>query len=81
MDRTKISENIKEIMADVLDVEIEDLADDIGIGDIPEWDSLHHLRILTEIENEYGIHFSPDVLKNFEDISDIIEAVISELNV
>lgn len=72
-------DTIREIIADVLDVDTEDLTDDLGIGDLPEWDSLHHLRILTEIENEFGIHFSPEVLKNFEDISDIISAVRNEI--
>lgn len=69
-----ISEKIKEIMAGILDISKEEIEDDSAIGDFATWDSLNHLKIISTIEKEYGIRFTPDVLMDIEDFSDIVAA-------
>ena len=41
------------IIAKILEVELEEVELDTAIGDLPEWDSLHHLQILSEVDKEY----------------------------
>ena len=67
-----VKEEIIKIMAEVLEVEESMLDEDTAIGDIPKWDSLHHLTIISTIENRFGIQFTPDVLMDLEDVSDIV---------
>ena len=43
------------IIAKILEVELEEVELDTAIGDLPEWDSLHHLQIIAELKKEYGI--------------------------
>ena len=69
-----VEEKIKEIMSEVLCVDKEEIEDDSAIGDLPNWDSLNHLRIVAEIEKFYKIQFSPDVLMDIEDFSDLVNA-------
>ena len=70
-----IEEKVKEIIAKVLEVKVEDISEDTAIGDIPEWDSLSHIQIISAIEKEFGFNFTPDVMMDLEDVSDIVAAV------
>ena len=70
-----IEEKVKEIIAKVLEVKVEDINKDTAIGDIPEWDSLSHIQIISAIEKEFGFNFTPDVMMDLEDVSDIVAAV------
>ena len=70
-----IEEKVKEIIATVLEVEVSQIDDDTAIGDIPEWDSLSHIQIVSAIEKEFGFNFTPDVMMDLEDVSDIVAAV------
>ncbi len=71
---SKIEEQVKNIIAEVLEVEAEDVQEDTAIGDLPSWDSLNHLKIIGRIEKEFDIRFTPDVMMDLEDVSDIVNA-------
>ena len=60
------------IIAKILEVELEEVELDTAIGDLPEWDSLHHLQIIAELEKEYGIKYVAEGLAELEDVSDLI---------
>ena len=68
-------EEVKAIIAENLKVDVSVLNEDTAIGDLPEWDSLHHLQIIAGIEQKFGFQFEPDVLMDLEDVSDIVNAV------
>ena len=60
------------IIAKILEVELDEVELDTAIGDLPEWDSLHHLQIIAELEKEYGIKYVAEDLAELEDVSDLI---------
>lgn len=60
------------IIAKILEVELEEVELDTAIGDLPEWDSLHQLQIIAELEKEYGIKYVAEDLAELEDVSDLI---------
>lgn len=70
-----MEEQILKIIAKILEVDINEVELDTAIGDLPEWDSLHHLQIITALENEYKIKFSQSDLFEIEDISDLISLI------
>lgn len=70
----EIALRIKEIIAEILSVSISEINDDTAIGDLIEWDSLHHLQIIAAIEKEFKIRFTPDVMMDLEDVCDIVNA-------
>lgn len=70
-----VKDEVLAIIAKVLEVTVADLDDDTAIGDFPTWDSLHHLSIISEIEQKFEIQFTPDVLMDLEDVGDIVQAV------
>lgn len=70
-----MEEEVIELIAEVLGVAVEDVETDTAIGDLPEWDSLHHLEIIMKLEAKYSVKFQPEDLKELEDVSDLINLI------
>ncbi len=71
---TKTEEKIRNIISAILEVDVDVIHEDTAIGDLPSWDSLNHLKIIGRIEKEFDIRFTPDVMMDLEDVSDIVNA-------
>jgi acyl carrier protein len=67
-----MNEEIIKLIARILEVDVDDIELDTAIGDMPEWDSLHHLQIIAELESIYEIKFDKKDLAELEDVSDLI---------
>ena len=52
-----ISPRLKQVILDQLKLDDFDLRDDTLAIQVPGWDSLSHVRILTALENEFGVRF------------------------
>ena len=48
---------VKEIIARVLNIPLDKVTDDLSSGDIPEWDSVGNLAIISTIEQELELEF------------------------
>lgn len=70
-----MKDRIKDLMAGILKVDVSVLDDNLEIGDIQEWDSMHHMMIITGIEKEFGIKFQREELVDLENVGDIIAIV------
>ena len=53
-----ISPRLKKAILEQLRLEDFDLRDETTADQVPGWDSLSHVAILTAVENEFGIRFS-----------------------
>lgn len=67
-----MEQKIIKIITRILEVDIEDVEMDTAIGDLPEWDSLNHLRIITALEEEFGVKYAQSDLAELEDVSDLV---------
>ncbi len=74
-----MEEKVINLIARILGVDTSELDLDTEIGDLPEWDSMHHLTIINELENLFDIKFEQGDLADCEDISDLV-ALIKDLN-
>jgi len=52
-----ISERLKKIILEALQLDDFDIHDDTTANIIPGWDSLSHVRVIIAIEENYGIRF------------------------
>lgn len=74
MTESNYYDGVVEIIAHILEVDKDEISEDTAIGDLESWDSLHHIQILSAIEKKYGFRFTPDILLDLEDVSDIVAA-------
>ena len=68
--------SIRKLIADILKIPLEDVVNDLSIGDIPEWDSMAHMQIFALLESDLGIKLNVDQIIEIEDVEDIIDACI-----
>lgn len=73
----EIQENLTQVFRDVFDDDDIVLRPELSAKDIPDWDSLTHIRLLLTIEREFGIKFSVTEvgqLKNVGELMTLIQA-------
>ncbi len=71
---------VKEIIARVLNVDMGVITDNLSSGDIPEWDSVGNLAIISTIEQELNIEFPLEDLFDLTSVQSIIDEVNKLLN-
>lgn len=67
---------VKEIISRVLNVDYDRITDNLSSGDIPEWDSVGNLAIISTLEQELAVEFP------LEDLFDLtsVKAIVDEIN-
>ena len=65
---------ITSIIAKVLEINIDDVNDELSVGDIPQWDSLAHMQLLEALEEASGKTLDIEQIIEIEDVQDIIDA-------
>ena len=59
MSEATLPEGLKTIIADVLDIPLEEITPQLAVGDTDSWDSFGHLQVILALENEFGVQFDP----------------------
>ncbi|GDY24159.1 acyl carrier protein [Agarivorans sp. Toyoura001] len=70
-------DSIKQLIANILEVSVEKIIDELAVGDIPEWDSLAHMRIIAALESDLGVVLDIEQTLEIEDVEDIVDAVLN----
>ena len=71
-----VETHVKEIIARVLNVDIALITNELSSGDIPQWDSVGNLAIISTIEQELDVEFP------LEDLFDLtsVQSIVDEVN-
>lgn len=75
MDRNTIVEKVTTIFRDVLDEDSLVLNDNMTAADVEAWDSLAHMQIISEIEDEFGISFTLGEVNGFKNVGELLSAI------
>lgn len=66
---------IKEIFSELFEVKIEMIHEDLAPDDVPNWDSLNNLRLITAFEEEFNIQFSMAEIKQMDCFGKIVAVI------
>ena len=69
-----MSIEIKKIIARTLNVSQDIITDELAVGDIAEWDSLAHVRIIAALELALGVELDVEQTLDIEDVEDLMDA-------
>jgi acyl carrier protein len=71
-----VETQVKEIIARVLNVDPALITNELSSGDIPQWDSVGNLAIISTIEQELDVEFP------LEDLFDLtsVQSIVDEVN-
>lgn len=73
-----MEDKIIELIARVLNVPKDYVTLETEIGELDEWDSLRNVQIIAQLEKEFEVKITPDMIMDLEDVSDIV-GLIREL--
>ena len=62
-------------IAEVMEVEPSELTEDTAYGTIEKWDSLMHMRMVMEIEDEYGVEIPIEAIPNIKSLKDFYKYI------
>ena len=72
-----MEEKLKRVLSNVFEMDEEEVHEDLAPDHVPLWDSLHHLKMVTEIEGVYGIRLSMREIRTMITFGRIREVVDS----
>lgn len=80
MSREEILKKITDICRDVFEDETLVIDDDTTASDVDGWDSLTHLSLINEIENEFNIKFTLGEITGSKNMGELIDAIEKHLS-
>jgi len=79
MDKTEVKNRVNRIVANILQVDVQNIKATDSPNTIDKWTSLFHVLIIDKIEKEFGISFNFDELIEIESINDIYNSLENKL--
>lgn len=70
-----MEKKVTNVIADVLQVPVSEVTAGTEIGELDEWDSLRNVTIFAELQKQFGIIITQDMLVDLENVADIIDLV------
>jgi acyl-CoA synthetase (AMP-forming)/AMP-acid ligase II/acyl carrier protein len=74
--RADIPRRVRQVVAEILDVPLHEVTDELGPGKIRTWDSIGHVRIILAIEQEFGCHLDPRATNSLRNLAEL-EALVA----
>ena len=71
-----IHEKILNVVADIFEVPINQINNELSLNSIKQWDSVNHLKLMIALEEEFEIKFTKDDIESMINLS-IIESTVS----
>jgi acyl carrier protein len=72
-----MQEKIIDIMKRVF--ELDHIDESIAQNDVAKWDSIGHLNLIVDLEEEFGISFEPEEIAEMKNLKIIAETVEKKL--
>lgn len=80
MNQNEVLEKITEIIRDVFDNDELEITRDTVAKDVEGWDSINHLHLMYEIEDEFDITFTMGEVQSFSNVGELVDSVVKHLN-
>ena len=70
-----MNERLKNIMANVFGIEVEEINEMTSVDNCEQWDSFQHMSLLVAIEEEFGFNLDDDEVLRMKDFASIIDVL------
>ena len=72
-----VEDKVRQIVADVMGVPVDQVTLDSSPETIAAWDSLKHMRVMLAVEDEFNVSFTDEQIIEMLSVSKILAAVAS----
>ena len=66
-----VNERIRNLLAQVLQIPVGNVVDDLTMSNIEAWDSLKHMELIASLERTFGIEFNFDEIVAMRSVLEI----------
>ena len=70
-----MNERLKNIMANVFGIEVEEINEMTSVDNCEQWDSFQHMSLIVAIEEEFGLNLNDDEVLRMKDFASIIDVL------
>ena len=70
-----MNDRLREVLANVLEVESSAISAETSVESEPRWDSLRHMTLIFAIEDAFGVQFDDDELPKLTSVAAIQRAL------
>jgi len=57
-----ITQRLQALIAEAIQVDLEQVPPDLGFGELPQWDSMGHMEVMLRLEEQFGIEINADTI-------------------
>ena len=79
MTRSEILEKVIEICKDVFEDDDLILTESSSSSDVEDWDSLSHLSLISDVEDEFSIKLTLDEISNSKNLGELVSAIMRHI--
>ena len=79
MDKAEVLSQVRDILADVLDLPDLSVTQQTTAEDVEGWDSFNHINIVVAVESKFGIKFHTAEVEELRNVGDLVELVEKKL--
>uniref|UniRef100_A0A832DHR8 Acyl carrier protein n=1 Tax=Ignavibacterium album TaxID=591197 RepID=A0A832DHR8_9BACT len=74
-----ISDKLKKVILTTLNLDDYNITEEMTADQVPGWDSLSHLNVITAVEKEFGIRFKTLELLKLKNIGELQQIINQKL--
>lgn len=79
MSLSELDSRVRDVMAGVLDIPAAEIGSDFRRDDASAWDSMNHLRLVSALEEAFGIKLTMKEVGEMESFDDVRRKVAERL--
>jgi len=68
---------LRQVVSDMLEVDIDDINENSSPDNIEQWDSLSHIKLIMAIEAEFNVKLTPDDVMDMLSVK-LIKMILAE---
>ena len=77
--RSEILTTIRDVLADVVDDPSLQISESTTADDVPEWDSINHVKLLIGLESDLGFRFETQEVSGLKKVGELIDVLQKKL--
>lgn len=74
-----VRQRLQQVMRELFDDDDLEIRDDLTAEEVPDWDSLAHVRLIVAVEKEFGVRFSSGEVGDIEDVGALVRLIEGKL--
>ena len=79
MTREEAYTKLNEVFRDVFDNESINVDGNTTAKDVPGWDSLMHITLISEVEDAFDVHFAMKDVTKMQNVGEMVDKILEQL--